>query len=138
MAIITAEYAALRIALGVVVWRGRVLVVQRAAPDTAVPGLGWALPGGKCRSAEPAVEAVVREVAEETGLTVRAQRTLGERRAGSLHLSYFVCETVPPVAVQRNPRELRNHAWLPGPQALARFTSDVYPPLRALLSGDLR
>jgi ADP-ribose pyrophosphatase YjhB (NUDIX family) len=45
---------------------GRVLLVRRARP----PGL-WSAPGGRIELGETAAEAVVREMAEETGLEVR-------------------------------------------------------------------
>ncbi|NHC45684.1 NUDIX domain-containing protein [Motilibacter aurantiacus] len=54
---------------------GRLLVVQRAHAPSA--GL-WSVPGGKVEPGEADEEAVAREVAEETGLTVRVGRLLGE------------------------------------------------------------
>lgn len=46
---------------------GRVLVVERANP----PGEGlWSVPGGKLEPGETLVQAVAREVREETGLVV--------------------------------------------------------------------
>ena len=46
---------------------GRLLLVERARP----PGEGlWAVPGGQVRPGETLVEAVRREVREETGLEV--------------------------------------------------------------------
>src|SRR5579859_374033 len=45
---------------------GRLLVVRRGRPPSAGR---WSVPGGRCRPGEPAADACVREVAEETGLT---------------------------------------------------------------------
>jgi mutator protein MutT len=58
-----------RMAVGaVVVDRGRVLLVRRAKE----PGKGnWSLPGGALELGESLSDGVVREVREETGLTVR-------------------------------------------------------------------
>lgn len=52
----------------------RLLLVQRANP----PGEGlWSLPGGRVEGGESCYEAVVREVAEETGLVVVCGPLLG-------------------------------------------------------------
>jgi mutator protein MutT len=53
------------------VWRtDKVLVTQRKADAEHLPGL-WEFPGGKCEEGESPEACVVREVREETGLTVR-------------------------------------------------------------------
>ncbi|MDQ3154468.1 MAG: NUDIX domain-containing protein [Actinomycetota bacterium] len=60
--------------------RGRLLLVRRANE----PGRGcWSLPGGRVETGESGDRAVVREVAEETGLTVAVGRHVGsvEREA---------------------------------------------------------
>ena len=62
------------IALGLVVQAGRVLVQKRQRD----PGLGavWEFPGGKIAPGEAREAAVVREVAEETGMAVRVGELL--------------------------------------------------------------
>lgn len=59
---------------------GRLLLVRRAHP----PGAGlWSLPGGRAREGESDEQALVREVREETGLTVRVDSLVGTvQRAG--------------------------------------------------------
>jgi 8-oxo-dGTP diphosphatase len=57
------------VAVGAIVFdeRGRLLVIQRGRP----PGEGlWSVPGGKLEPHERLVDAVAREVREETGLVV--------------------------------------------------------------------
>ncbi len=54
--------------------QGRLLMVQRANP----PAQGqWSIPGGRVEPGESAVDAVVREVREETNLRVRVKREVG-------------------------------------------------------------
>src|SRR5438309_1285098 len=59
---------------------GRLLLVRRAHE----PGQGrWSIPGGRVEAGETDARAVIREVAEETGLVVEILRLLGnvQRRA---------------------------------------------------------
>ncbi len=51
--------------------RSSVLLIQRR--DVPV----WVLPGGGVEPSEPPEEAVIREILEETGFTVKAQRLVG-------------------------------------------------------------
>ena len=51
--------------------RGRLLLQQRS------DGGQWGLPGGSVEIGESVAQAVVREVLEETGLTVRPRRIVG-------------------------------------------------------------
>lgn len=54
--------------------RGRLLVIQRGQP----PMEGrWTLPGGRVERGETIAEAIAREVAEETGLTVTVGALVG-------------------------------------------------------------
>ena len=54
--------------------RGRLLLIRRGQE----PGIGlWSLPGGRVEPHESDQQAVVREVAEETGLRVVPGRLLG-------------------------------------------------------------
>ena len=57
-----------RLAVSIGIWRGdQVLLIRRARPPLA--GL-WTFPGGHVEAGETVAEAIRREAAEETGLTV--------------------------------------------------------------------
>jgi ADP-ribose pyrophosphatase YjhB (NUDIX family) len=75
---------------------GRLLLIERANPPAAG---SWSLPGGRCEPGETAREACVREVAEETGLSVVVERPAGRvERDGPPGVVYdiedFVCSVV--------------------------------------------
>lgn len=76
--------------------QGRLLLVRRGRE----PGRGrWSIPGGRVEPGESDREAVVREVAEETGLRVEVGRYVGSvRRAapggGTYDIRDFVAEVV--------------------------------------------
>jgi 8-oxo-dGTP diphosphatase len=90
------------VCVGAVAVAGDRLLLVRRGRD---PGLGrWSIPGGRVEAGESLAEAVVRELAEETGMVGRCGALLGlvERRGDGHHfviLDYLVevAEPVPPV-----------------------------------------
>jgi 8-oxo-dGTP diphosphatase len=69
-------------------------VIQRRNPPSAGQ---WSIPGGRCLPGEPAADACVREVAEETGLEVVVIRLAGRVEldapgGGIYDVDDFVCE----------------------------------------------
>jgi 8-oxo-dGTP diphosphatase len=62
--------------------RGRLLLIKRGHE----PGAGlWSLPGGRIEAGETDAEALVREMMEETGLTVEPGPLLGRVRRPGLN-----------------------------------------------------
>ena len=62
--------------------QGRLLLIERGHD----PGKGlWSVPGGRIEAGETDEQAVVREVREETGLTVTCGRLLGSAELPGLH-----------------------------------------------------
>jgi A/G-specific adenine glycosylase len=82
-----------RIAAGVVVRNGRLLITRRK-PDGLLGGL-WEFPGGRLRNGEDPESACVREIAEETNLVVRIDRFLTRVRHAYTHfrieMDVYIC-----------------------------------------------
>ena len=70
---------------------GRLLVVQRANE----PGRGlWSVPGGRVEPGEDDAAALVREMREETGLTVAPGPLVGRVQRGPFAIADYRCTVV--------------------------------------------
>jgi ADP-ribose pyrophosphatase YjhB (NUDIX family) len=101
--------------VGAVVLRGQELLLVRRARG---PGFGrWSLPGGRVEVGETLAEAVVREVAEETGLEVVCGEALGwvERISDRDHFVIIDFRAVPtaPGAPLTAGDDAAEVAWVP-------------------------
>ena len=71
---------------------GRLLLVRRVNE----PGRGrWSVPGGRVEPGEDDHAAVVRELFEETGLTVRPGRLVGTVTRAPYQIADYLCDTAP-------------------------------------------
>lgn len=107
------------IAVGVI-WRGDKLLIGKRRSDQMLGGL-WEFPGGKRNLNESLAEAALREIREETGLTVRIVETYCQVKHAYTHfkitLTAFRCEHLSGEAHPNNTDELR---WV-APDELDRF-----------------
>lgn len=70
---------------------GRLLLVQRANH----PGRGlWSVPGGRVEPGEDDAAALVREMAEETGLLVQPGPLVGRVRRGRYLIADYRCQVL--------------------------------------------
>jgi len=72
---------------------GRCLLLKRSLSSKGNPGK-WDLPGGKVDPGESFEQGVLREVAEETGLTISIQRVVGvaESESPTNKVVYLILE----------------------------------------------
>lgn len=121
-----------QIAVGAVVVRdGHLLMVQR---DTE-PGRGlWSVPGGRLETGEYLNDAVVREVQEETGLSVQVGELLGILEVvGDPH--YVILDFVATTGDDQTPQagdDVANVRWVPLDEVSAL---ECTPRLRETLRG---
>lgn len=62
--------------VGLVVKDNKILLVKRNEPEVPDAHLKWEFPGGKVGFGETPEQAVIRELKEETGVTVKIKRLL--------------------------------------------------------------
>lgn len=111
---------------------GRVLLVRRA--DT----LNWELPGGKVEPGESATDAAIREVAEETGMTITVTGLSGVYTDpghvmvypnGEVRQQFSLClhATAKPGQPRPDHDEVINAAWI-APDDLGQLP--IHPSMR--------
>ncbi|MEU4051294.1 NUDIX hydrolase [Streptomyces olivaceus] len=99
------------ISAAIIVRDGRVLMVRRAVKEGE---LMWQFPAGGIEAGESPEEAAVRETLEETALTVKAVRLLGQRvhpKTGR-EMSYTACDVLDGEARVADDEELDAVAWV--------------------------
>jgi len=118
-----------------IVVAGRILLIRRLkAPEAGC----WGLPGGKVDLYETAAAAVEREVREETGLGIRAERLLCVvdqiDRAGGQHwfAPVYLASTFTGVPRIQEPRKHDGLDWFPLAAVPAALTCATQAALRAL------
>ena len=118
-----------------IVRRGdEILMVHQAGPDEEP---FWSVPGGRIEPGELATEGLVREVREETGITILDPGKLAfvlqqdERREGYF-ATVWVFEVASfdgEIAVDDPDGFVRDAAWLPIDEAIAHLEQIAWQPL---------
>jgi 8-oxo-dGTP diphosphatase len=125
------------IAAAVIVDDGLVLLVRRRVAEGP---LSWQFPAGKVEPGESGAEAAVRETREETGLTVRATGSLGQRvhpQTGRTML-YTACEVVDGTARVAAEAELADVAWCDRAGLATLVPHPLFGPVQQHLDVSLR
>lgn len=135
------------VALAVILHEGRVIVEQ--LQDSIKPefrGVPAVLPGGRVRENELPQEAVVREVAHDTGVRVEVVEKIAEREHPLLPgstITYFSCELIGSSKISgRNSKKVSTSSWVDIPTAavlmLTLFTQVLYYMMRAVYGNTLQ
>ncbi|MEV7364280.1 NUDIX hydrolase [Streptomyces sp. NPDC091299] len=124
------------ISAAIIVRDGRVLMVRRRISEGE---LMWQFPAGGIEPGEVAEDAAVRETLEETGLTVKAIRLLGERvhpKTGRA-MSYTACEVVDGEARVADDEELDAVAWVAHSKIADHVPYGLFGPVQEYLDAAL-
>ncbi|MFE7398817.1 NUDIX hydrolase [Streptomyces sp. NPDC057557] len=121
------------ISAAIIVQGDRVLMVRRRVKEGE---LMWQFPAGAIEAGESAKDAAVRETEEETGLTVKAIRLLGERvhpKTGRL-MSYTACEALSGEARVADDEELDAVAWVAHAEISEYVPYGLFEPVQEYLN----
>jgi 8-oxo-dGTP diphosphatase len=101
--------------------------------------LSWQFPAGKVESSESPYDAAVRESREETGLTVRATRYLGERVHPGTHrtIIYVACDMVTGTAHCAAEKEVAEIAWCDQATLASHVPYPLHGPVQEYLDDVL-
>ncbi|MFE7233950.1 NUDIX hydrolase [Streptomyces sp. NPDC057596] len=124
------------ISAAIIVRDDRVLMVRRAVKEGE---LMWQFPAGAIEAGESAEDAAVRETLEETGLTVKAVRLLGERvhpKTGRA-MSYTACEVLEGTARVADDEELDAVAWVAHGELADYVPYGLFGPVQEYLDNVL-
>jgi 8-oxo-dGTP diphosphatase len=124
------------IASAVITHEGKVLLVRRRIKEGS---LSWQFPGGEIESGESASQAAVREVREETGLTVAGSKVLGERTHPNTGrtMIYVACAVVDGQARVVDDDELDAIAWADQRRLTTYVPYPFYEPVQIYLNAEL-
>lgn len=116
------------IVIGIVHHHGKVAFLQRQDGT-------WTFPSGKVEARETLVQAVIREVAEETGLEVAVQRALGMRKLGENQISYFQCGVTGGELSMREPDKFKFAGWQTPAEIYTRAGVHLHMPVFEFLKS---
>jgi 8-oxo-dGTP diphosphatase len=124
------------IASAVITHEGSVLLVRRRVKEGS---LSWQFPGGEVETGESPGQAAVREVNEETGLTVNESKILGERihpNTGRM-MVYVACNVIEGEASVVDDEELDSVAWADRASLTTYVPYGFYGPVEEYLNAEL-
>lgn len=124
------------VSMAIIAHDGAVLMIRRRQKEGE---LLWAFPGGAVEEGETPEEAAVREVAEEVGLIVVADKVLGDRvhpKTGRA-MVYTACTVEGGDLSVLDEDEIAEVAWVKYNDIPAHVPYGLFEPVQAYLDGVL-
>lgn len=112
-------HSQLTVSVGLIEYDGKLLLTRRISPSQPQWHERWEFPGGKIQPLETPLEALHREILEETNLTIRAPQLLGvhthswklENRTQQTFILVYHCFSDHSF-VRLKPNEADAHLWV--------------------------
>lgn len=113
-----------KVVVGIVLKEGKVLIVRRKKGEG---DLLWQFPGGTVEQGETFEQAVVRELKEETGVTVSIKKNLGERvhPYTKKYMAYIACQYIEGELIISDD-DLDKVEWVDKDKLTDYFTTPIY------------
>lgn len=113
-----------KVVVGIVLKEGKVLIVRRKKGEG---DLLWQFPGGTVEQGETFEQAVVRELKEETGVTVSIKKNLGERvhPYTKKYMAYIACQYIEGELIISDD-DLDKAEWVDKDKLTDYFTTPIY------------
>jgi len=132
------KFGKTEIALGIVLHNDCVLLAERAKGETGGNNekLSWVFPGGKLEAGETPEQAVIREVAEETGYAVTAERRITEVEHPNFPVYvYYIACSLKRKAYVATPTDsaIQNSQFVPKNEIKSYVTSSINPVVAKFL-----
>jgi len=125
------------IVTGIIDKDGKILMIKRAKKEG---DLVWAFPGGKVEFGETKEQACIREIFEETGITVKIKEILGERVHPNtqVNLTYFLCDYLSGEIKILDETEILDIAYKNQEEFYRDVKTDIYPPVLTYIKKKIK
>lgn len=114
------------VVIGIVKKDNKVLMVKRAKTEG---NLVWAFPGGKVETGETKEQACIREIKEETGITVSIIKEIGSRFHPNTarRITYFLCKYIEGELITGDTSEILEVTFKSKEEFEKDVATDVFP-----------
>lgn len=124
------------IAVGIIKYNNMFLLTKRQKKEQT---LEWGFPAAQIKPNSMQEDILVSEIKKETNIDVKILFKIGERKFPNIpvYVHYYFCEYIKGEIVNLDPSENEIVKWASANEALRKITSDIYPPIKEILSNSI-